>query len=532
MSTLKASKIQPQSDSDPLIVSTNSTERLRITTNGVVAIGTSSPQTGGNGGVQINADSTATSIASGYSTLVVTNTDATVNNWSRIQLTNNNTAAGGVLIGAQCTDHTNKYFNFSINTKGSDGQKTRLSIDTTGNIGIGTTSPVAKLDVRGTVSISDTGTFPTSSSGLAYNRVLIGGTGPSLFLWDDGSSVAAGRYATVALGSRNATSSTMLAGGYIRGGNEGTTDHSGFLRFDTTPADGSANVERMRIDSNGDVGIGTGNPLCALHVVTSNGPDFPGILIVNDSGGDDQVAGNCMGLRVQVGDGSGTARLLDVRNYDATQDHFIVRKNQTHVLSDVSTQSPSTGAANLGAFLVSNSANTRQLQIGIAHTSTSVGQVWLQGWVPGTGGSDIALNPVSGGGGVAIGQSTITAGFKLEVAGSIRCTSVTQTSDRRAKENITYLNSSESLCKIMDLKPCSFSLKQDGTNSIGLVADEVQSVIPSVVNGISDAVDSEGNPKYQGIDYSSVFAVLLSAVQELSKKVDSQAARIATLEAK
>ena len=140
------------------------------------------------------------------------------------------------------------------------------------------------------------------------------------------------------------------------------------------------------------------------------------------------------------------------------------------------------------------------------------------------------LNPVTSGGGVAIGQSTITSGFKLEVAGSIRCSAVTETSDRRAKENITYLNSSESLCKILNLKPCSFVFKKGGTTNVGLIADEAATVIPSAVNGTADAVDSEGNPQYQGIDYSSVFTVLLSAVQELSKKLDQANERIKTLE--
>lgn len=127
------------------------------------------------------------------------------------------------------------------------------------------------MRMHGTVSVSDTGAYPTSSGSLAYNRVHIGGTGPLLTIWNDGAAIStdgSGRYpySRIGLGSRYAVGDSYLAGGYIDGGIEGTTDKSGYLALFTTPADGSSSVERMRITSTGSVGIGTTTPGATLDV--------------------------------------------------------------------------------------------------------------------------------------------------------------------------------------------------------------------------------------------------------------------------
>jgi microcystin-dependent protein len=131
-----------------------------------------------------------------------------------------------------------------------------LSLQPTGGrVGIGTVNPSSTLQVNGTLSVSVSGAYPTASSSRAYNRVLFGGTGASLLVWDDGSAVAATNYASVGIGAKSGANPLMLAGGYIRGGLENITDSSGYLLFNTTPADGSSNVERMRITSTGLVDV-------------------------------------------------------------------------------------------------------------------------------------------------------------------------------------------------------------------------------------------------------------------------------------
>jgi len=99
-----------------------------------------------------------------------------------------------------------------------------MRIDSSGNVGIGTSSPSYKVDIQG-----------TSSQSLFIKRTdasVVGG----LQLQD---------YST---------------GGLIR------TVGAKELRFDTN------STERMRIDSSGNVGIGTSSPSAALHILDTSTP--------------------------------------------------------------------------------------------------------------------------------------------------------------------------------------------------------------------------------------------------------------------
>ena len=46
-------------------------------------------------------------------------------------------------------------------------------------------------------------------------------------------------------------------------------------------------------------------------------------------------------------------------------------------------------------------------------------------------------------------------------------------------------------------------------------------VVPQAVNGEKDEVDSNGDPKYQGIDHSMIVPLIVAAVKELITKVES-----------
>jgi hypothetical protein len=121
------------------------------------------------------------------------------------------------------------------------------------------------------------------------------------------------------------------------------------------------------------------------------------------------------------------------------------------------------------------------------------------------------------------------------VAGSITHTGTTTvayntSSDYRLKENIAPMVGA--LAKVQALKPCTYTWKEDGTDGQGFIAHELAEVCPQAVTFEKDAVDDEGNPKYQGIDTSFLVATLTAAIQELNAKVDAQAVTIATLQAR
>ena len=201
------------------------------------------------------------------------------------------------------------------------------------------------------------------------------------------------------------------------------------------------NGEKVRIKTDGKVGIGTTAPQKMIEVEGGTGES--GILFVNDGNGD--------GIEIGVGS-SGTPR-IDVN-----------------------------GTSQFLGFFMNDSRKMTLTQAG------------------------------------RLGIGTAAPSEKLDVNGAIKCTSVTETSDYRLKENIKPLESA--LDKIKNLKPVSYNLKEDGSYDEGLIAHEVQEIFPSLVTGDKDAKQEDGSDLYQSVAYGKLVTHLVKAVQELSAEVE------------
>jgi hypothetical protein len=103
-------------------------------------------------------------------------------------------------------------------------------------------------------------------------------------------------------------------------------------------------------------------------------------------------------------------------------------------------------------------------------------------------------------------------------------------SDYRLKENAQPMTGA--LAKILSLNPVTYTWKVDGSAGQGFIAHELAAVVPECVSGEKDAVDAEGNPKYQGVDTSFLVATLTAAIKEQQVLIQAMSARIAALEAK
>ena len=105
-------------------------------------------------------------------------------------------------------------------------------------------------------------------------------------------------------------------------------------------------------------------------------------------------------------------------------------------------------------------------------------------------------------------------------------------SDYRMKEDVQPMTCA--LNKVALLKPVTYKWREEfgGGDGQGFIAHELQEVVPDCVHGTKDAVDADGNPKYQGIDTSFLVATLTAAIQELKAINDTQAATITTLTAR
>lgn len=99
--------------------------------------------------------------------------------------------------------------------------------------------------------------------------------------------------------------------------------------------------------------------------------------------------------------------------------------------------------------------------------------------------------------------------YNMHVTGTITCTSLTQTSDERLKDNIQTINNA--LNKVQALRGVSYIRKTSGTKEIGVIAQEVRKVVPEVV--------TEGE-EMLSVAYGSLVGLLIEAIKELDKKVD------------
>ena len=119
------------------------------------------------------------------------------------------------------------------------------------------------------------------------------------------------------------------------------------------------------------------------------------------------------------------------------------------------------------------------------------------------------------------------------VVGSIQTTNVATSyntsSDYRLKENIAPMTGA--LAKVALLKPCVYKWKVDGSDGQGFIAHELAEVEAGCVTGEKDAVDADGNPKYQGIDTSFLVATLTAAIQEQQAIITQLQADVAALKA-
>jgi hypothetical protein len=93
------------------------------------------------------------------------------------------------------------------------------------------------------------------------------------------------------------------------------------------------------------------------------------------------------------------------------------------------------------------------------------------------------------------------------------------TSDYRLKTVIGAVNGQGA--RIDALKPIDYLWTEGGQQARGFLAHEFQTIYPNSVNGTKDAVDVEGNPKYQAMQAatSEVIADLVAEIQSLRQRL-------------
>lgn len=105
----------------------------------------------------------------------------------------------------------------------------------------------------------------------------------------------------------------------------------------------------------------------------------------------------------------------------------------------------------------------------------------------------------------------------LHVDGDVIATSTTISSDEKLKDNITKYENA--LDTINAIKGVSFDWKRNGKKSGGIIAQDVQKVLPELVKEVKD-LDSDDT--HLTVDYNAIIGVLVEAVKELSEQVNKK----------
>ena len=107
----------------------------------------------------------------------------------------------------------------------------------------------------------------------------------------------------------------------------------------------------------------------------------------------------------------------------------------------------------------------------------------------------------------------------MTVTGNV--TAYGSVSDERLKENIEII--SNPLDKVKQLKGITFNYKKDGQKSTGLIAQDLEKVLPEAVyttKTIADEREGEESEEHLAIHYGNTVGLLVEAIKELSAKIE------------
>ena len=348
-----------------------------------------------------------------------------------------------------------------------------MTLDSSGNLGIGATAPTQKLSING-----------------------VGGTlagTAAISLWD-GNSGGSRRWC-IANGASAAGVSQIGALTFNVGSGSYTADPL------------SAGVEVMRLDSSGNLGIGTASPTAKLQVSSNTASAWATIISQQNTGGHGQY----------ISMPSGTTGIPWMVNINS---------------------SPAAQIDSSGNLLVGTTSSSARLML-VPDAAYNL---------------CIRTNPL----GSTLPYTFVKFNNTTSAVGSIvvdsTSTSYNTSSDYRLKED--YQPVTDAIARLNQLKPINFKWKSEDRRCDGFLAHELQEVIPEAATGHKDETkieeyevtpaikDEEGNviteavmgerevPIYQGIDQSKIVPLLTAALQEAVAKIESLTQRIEALEYK
>lgn len=438
----------------------------------------------------------------------------------------------------------------------------RLRIDSSGNVGIGTSSPDSILTLNGSSSsrinlrTSETryGTIFSDSGLLAIASIT---SIPIVFAINDVEKMRLDSSGNLGLGTSSPSANLHISGtsdvglriksgasslSYIDFDDADSGTPSGSIAYNNivdamTFATGGSNTERMRIDSSGNVGIGTSSPSSLMHISKSTSPaisnsDLQGIKLTNTS---TSFGGSGIGIELDAGNGDVNA-MIAVRadgNDNSTEALFIA----------TTTSDPIIFATNSGGTDITTNERMRITSGGnllVATTSTD-GTITCtrNGNTYNFSATSDANNTTEGffrGYSTAAGANRIIIYSNGNIVNSNN--SYGAISDAKLKENVT--DASPKLDDLMQVQVRNFNYIGEDKKQIGVVAQELEDVFPSMIDESTDfeeqeVTDEDGNVTKEKVDlgtttksvkYSVFVPILIKAIQELKAEIETLKSQI------
>jgi hypothetical protein len=363
-----------------------------------------------------------------------------------------------------------------------------IFVDSTGRVGVGTQSPNHPLTVK------------ADSSANGINIIAETGGFAQLSLSNAGNTLIGNAITQVP----NSTSFDMYFSTY----------------------NGTSRTTKMVINGAGNVGIGTTSPSAPLHVFstaavtavfTRDLTTDVSLRILSDNSGAILDTQGVHSLRFQTSDTermritSGGNMLMSknsvigINTDDGADDGYLA-------LSGASADGPTRGG------YIYLSGNERASDPG--HVTIGAGNVIGIGSVITFRTAGTERMRLIGNGRLLIGTST-DQGYLLFVNGNAAGTSgFANVSDGRLKKDIVPIENA--LNKVNKLNGVSFNwdkdsrtdLTLDDNNHLGLIAQDVEKILPQVVSTGDDELQTKT------ITYSDIVPVLIEAIKELSKEIE------------